>query len=71
MATVGPLRLAPGDSARIVLAVALAPPAPGTFTSGTNIPPGNPDDTGRQMYRVVALLRERLAEAETLLPLLN
>jgi len=71
VAAVGPLRLAPGDSARVVFAVALAPPAPGTFTSGTSIAPGNPDDTGRQIHRVAALLRERLSEAETLLPLLN
>lgn len=71
VATVGPLRLAPGDSARVVLAVAIAPPAPGTFSSGTSLPPGDPGDTSRQMYRVSALLRQRLTETEGLLPLLN
>lgn len=71
VATVGPVRLAPGDSARVVLAVALGLPAPGTFTSGTSIPPGNPDDDSRQIHRVAALLRERLIAAETLLPQLR
>jgi hypothetical protein len=71
VATVGPLQLAPGDSARVVLAVALALPTPGTYTSGTSLPPGNPDDTNRQMYRVAGQLRDRLTAAAALLPLLN
>ena len=71
VATVGPLRLAPGDSAAVVLAIALASPVAGSYTSGTVINPGNPADTARQLYAVAGLLRQRLAAAETLLPLLQ
>ena len=69
VAAVGPLRLAPGDSARVVLAVAIASPSPGTFTSGTNIAPGNPEDTSRQIHAVAGQLRATLATAGGLLTL--
>jgi hypothetical protein len=70
LAAVGPLRLAPGDSATVVLALALAPPVAGTFTSGSAVAPGNPDDPERPIHGVAAGLRERLSAAETLLDLL-
>lgn len=70
VATAGPLNLAPGDSATIVIAVALAPPGAGTYTSGQEVAPGDPTDTGRPLHALAATLRQRLAEAELLLPLL-
>ena len=70
VASAGPLELAPGDSASIVLAIAVAAPQTGTFTPGVATAPGNPDDTGRPLHAVAALLRERLIAAEALLSLL-
>lgn len=67
VATVGPLQLAPGDSARVVLAIAVAPPSPGTFTSGTIVAPGDPEDTSRPLYAIAGGLRDRLAAAASLL----
>jgi hypothetical protein len=63
----GPLTLAPGDEAEIVLALAIAPPAPGTFQSGLLVQPGNPLDPQREIHRIAALLRERMQAAEALL----
>jgi hypothetical protein len=59
----GPITLAPGDS---TLAVALADPAPGTFTSGTIISSGDPKTNDRPIMRVADLLRQRLIAAEAL-----
>jgi hypothetical protein len=70
LAAAGPITLPPGDSARIVVAVALAAPSPGTFTPGTQVAPGDPADAGRPFYAIAAALRERLAAAEDLLTLL-
>jgi hypothetical protein len=69
-ATAGPVQLAPGDEVAIVVAVALAAPVPGTFTSGTSLAPGDPADANRTLHAVAAALRERLTAAESLLPLL-
>ncbi|HSJ14293.1 MAG TPA: PEGA domain-containing protein [Longimicrobiales bacterium] len=70
LAAAGPIRLAPGDSASIVLAYVVAAPQPGTFTSGEQVAPGEPADTSRPLYAIAELLRERLVAAEALLPLL-
>ncbi|MBI4543765.1 MAG: PEGA domain-containing protein [Gemmatimonadetes bacterium] len=59
----GPLRLAPGDSAVLKLAVVLAPPAPGSFTSGTVLAPGDPTDETRPLLKVAAPLLERARAA--------
>lgn len=67
--SVGELRLAPGDSAALTIALLLAPPTDGTFTSGTVLDPGDPTDTGRPLYDVVADLLGRSDEAATLLPI--
>jgi hypothetical protein len=64
--TAGPLTLEPGAEKVIVLAVAIAPPAPGTFQSGTLVPPGDPQDTTRALYRIAAPLRARMQQAESL-----
>jgi hypothetical protein len=62
----GPLTLEPGDEALIVIAIALAPPNAGTFSSGTVMSPGDPLDTGRPLYAAAANLRGRMIAAETL-----
>ncbi|MGH7446422.1 MAG: PEGA domain-containing protein [Longimicrobiales bacterium] len=64
--TAGPLTLQPGDEARIVIAIAVAPPAGQTFTSGTTVPPGDPLDTDRAIHRIAANLRARMIAAEGL-----
>ncbi|HEX6133618.1 MAG TPA: hypothetical protein VFZ24_06635 [Longimicrobiales bacterium] len=66
--TAGPLTLEPGDEAEIIVAIAVAPPTPGTFVSGTAMAPGDPLDTARALYEVAADLRARMAAAEGLLP---
>jgi hypothetical protein len=65
--TAGPLTLAPGDQAEIVLAVAFAPPAAGTYQSGTVVAPGDPVDVNRALHRIAAQLRERMVAAQSLL----
>ena len=62
----GPLRLAPGDSAVITLAVGLASPAPGTFTSGTTVTPGEPTDASRAFARVAGQLLALMRNASAL-----
>ncbi|MBI4410621.1 MAG: PEGA domain-containing protein [Gemmatimonadetes bacterium] len=62
----GPLRLAPGDSAAITVALVLAAPATGTYSSGTLLRPGDPTDPNRQILRVAAPLLERAQAAEAL-----
>jgi hypothetical protein len=61
----GPLQLAPGDSAAITLAVVLAEPAPGTFTSGTRVSPGDPLDQTRPLTAIAAPLIARALAAES------
>jgi hypothetical protein len=65
--TAGPLTLAPGEQAEIVLAVAFAPPVSGTYQTGTLVEPGDPLDTNRTLYSIAALLRERMLAAQALL----
>lgn len=63
----GPLNLAPGDSAAFTVAVVLAPPAPRTYTPGTVLFPGDPNDPGRPFNAVAAPLVQRARAAEALL----
>lgn len=55
----GPLTLAPGAAASITVAVIVAPPVTGTYTSGQNVTPGNPAVAGRAIERVAAALLEK------------
>lgn len=66
--TAGPLRLAPGDSAVIRVAVLVAPPVAGTFTSGAVNPSGDPDDASRPIARAAATLLEKGTAAEQFQP---
>lgn len=59
----GPLRLAPGDSASVSIAIVLAEPVPGTFASGEELDPGDPLDPGRRLHAVAANLIERAIAA--------
>lgn len=61
--SVGPLMLPPGDSAAVTVAVTIAPPVAGAFASGTVVPPGDPFDASRQLFRVAGTLFEKVAEA--------
>lgn len=71
MATAGPLQLAPGASQTIVIALAIAPPVAGTFTSGVTVIPGDPTDSTRPLHSITATLRAKLQQAAQLLALLN
>lgn len=66
-AAVGPLRLAPGDSAAVVLALAIAAPAAGSYAPGTVLPPGDPADPERPLARVAAPLLALARAADALL----
>src|SRR5690606_35609095 len=70
VASVGPLRLMPGDAASLTVTVVIAEPEPGTFVSGQTVPPGDPLDPNRQILRVAEGLRQRAIAAEELLDLL-
>ena len=52
----GPVTLAPGDSVTARFAVLLAAPVPGTFTSGVELPAGDPADASRPLVDVAGLL---------------
>ena len=57
--SIGPLTLAPGESTSVVIAIVLARPKVGTFTSGTGVAPGNADvtSTTRPIYEIAEPLR--------------
>lgn len=63
----GPLTLAPGEASTITVAIVLAEPAPGTFTPGVALPPGDPTDTTRPLHAVAAGLRAQAQAAEGVL----
>jgi len=65
--SVGPLSLAPGQSASVAILLAIAEPSPGTFTSGVAVPPGDPADETRALFAVAGALRDAFLEAEALL----
>lgn len=67
MVSAGPVTLAPGDSVAITIAVVVAEPAAGTFTSGEMVEPGEPTDASRPLYRIAQPLIERARAAEALL----
>ncbi len=66
--SVGPLTLAPGDSAALDVALVVAYPAAGTYTPHDVLAPGDPFDAGRPLAAVAAPLLQRARDAERLLP---
>ena len=63
--SVGPITLAPGESTSLVIAIVLAAPKAGSFTSGTNVAPQNTDvtSTARPIYEIAEPLRALAAQA--------
>ena len=57
----GPVTLAPGDVATAHFAVLLDAPMPGTFTSGSEMPAGDPLDASRALADVAAALSAQAA----------
>lgn len=57
----GPYRLAPGDTVALTVAVILAEPVAGTFSSGTQLDPGDPLDDGRPLVSVAGFLFDKAA----------
>lgn len=64
----GPLALAPGDSASLTIAVALAAPAEGTYVSGEEMQAGDPTDDSRALRDAAEPLVQRGRAAESLIP---
>ena len=66
--SVGPLSLAPGQSTSLVVAILLAPPAAGTFTSGTGVAPGNDQlaTTASPITPIAANLQALAAQTKTI-----
>ena len=52
----GPVTLAPGDSAQVTVAIVLAAPVAGEFTSGQQVLPGSPSVQDRPIRRIAATL---------------
>jgi hypothetical protein len=55
----GPVVLAPGEETSITVAIMLASPVAGEYTSGQLVPAGSPTDEARQIRRVAAGLFTR------------
>ncbi len=62
----GPLRLAPGESLTLTVAIAMAEPVAGSFAPGVPVPPGDPLDPARAILQVAAVLRDLAAQAPDL-----
>ena len=67
MVSAGPLTLAPGQADSITVAIALATPVAGLYTSGEVLQPGSPFDITRQLALVAAELFSTAIAAEELL----
>ena len=68
LVSAGPYALRPAEEISIVVAVALARPVPGTFTSGAIVQPGSTNDPNRTIMHIAGDLRAKLVAAEALLP---
>jgi hypothetical protein len=55
--TLGPMRLEPGETFGLTVALVLAEPVPGLFTPGTLVPPGDPTSSNRQILEIAGDLR--------------
>ncbi len=55
--TYGPLRLTPGETLSLTVALVLAEPVAGSYTPGTLVPPGDPTSSSRQILDVAGDLR--------------
>ncbi len=57
----GPLRLAPGETTALTVALLLAEPVAGSFTPGVSVEAGDPTVGGRQILDIAADLRQLAA----------
>ncbi|NIR43900.1 MAG: PEGA domain-containing protein [Gemmatimonadetes bacterium] len=64
--THGPLTLAPGDTARLVVALLLAEPSAGTYSPGVFVDPGDPASATRLILSIAAELRDLAARVPEL-----
>jgi hypothetical protein len=71
LVSAGPYTLRPSDEISIIVAVALAKPVAGTFTPSTFVAPGDPHDVNRPIMKIAAALRQKLIDAEELVPKLG
>lgn len=64
--SLGPLTLAPGQSTSVVIAIVLASPKVGSFTSGTQVAPQNSNvaSTARPIYEIAEPLRTLASQAK-------
>ncbi|UCF19724.1 MAG: PEGA domain-containing protein [Gemmatimonadota bacterium] len=62
----GPLRLAPGESTTLTVALLLAEPGAGTFTPGVLVEAGDPTAGNRQILEIAAGLRQLAAQVPEL-----
>jgi hypothetical protein len=62
----GPLQLRPGESVALTVAVVVAAPVAGEFTSGVLLEPGDPLNPSRPLARTAANLFERAAALDPL-----
>jgi hypothetical protein len=65
--SMGPFRIAPGDSAILNVAVAVALPVAGTYATGVATPPGDPASPVRPIMATAAALLNKLREVDALL----
>ena len=59
----GPVTLAPGQETSITIALVMASPVAGEYTSGQAVAPGSPNDSNRNIRRIAATLIERARTA--------
>jgi hypothetical protein len=59
----GPLTLPPGGEASITIALVMASPVSGEYTSGTAVAPGSPADESRAIRRIAGTLLDRARTA--------
>jgi hypothetical protein len=57
----GPITLAPGDAVSMTVAIIMAWPAEGEFTSGQPVASGDPTVEDRQIRRIAQTLLDRAA----------
>jgi hypothetical protein len=62
----GPLRLVPGDSVAVTVAIIIADPVPDTFISGFDLLSGDPLDKTRPLYGAAANLFEKARSTRAL-----
>ncbi|MEO5509874.1 MAG: hypothetical protein ABIV28_02100 [Longimicrobiales bacterium] len=71
LVSAGPYTLRPSEELSIIVAIALAKPVAGTFIPAAFVAPGDPHDVNRPIMKIAAALRQKLIDAEALIPKLG